>query len=261
MFCFKGKVHENPIGIFWFVLFTCLILPITFFLGKFSGKTISENISDWGNFGDYIGGFIGTIIAIANLYIFVRLTIMASEIQKSLSERELHHQREAQNRDFRNQTILNLTNILDTLLESIHSLKREMNVSHSKLGRKGKQGLQCSDIIGVKSNFKGVCKNILRKIKKEGASPNRDFVHEMLGEVLFAKLKFESACESNEDLFGKLNNQMLTDSLTSMVMTLNIKSHEQFSNKAFQMAFDNFIKQKDIFLKELRKDVNERFLS
>ena len=51
------------------VLISCaIILSVVFFVFQFHDNAFSDNISDWGSFGDYVGGIILSLISIFLLY-------------------------------------------------------------------------------------------------------------------------------------------------------------------------------------------------
>lgn len=54
---------------FIIVLIACaVILSVVFFVFQFHDNAFSDNISDWGSFGDYIGGIILSLISILLIY-------------------------------------------------------------------------------------------------------------------------------------------------------------------------------------------------
>jgi hypothetical protein len=68
--------------ILWIVLGTPTILtitPIVFFILNFKSHIISENISDWGSFGDYFGGIINPIISLLNLIVLGYITYLIAK--------------------------------------------------------------------------------------------------------------------------------------------------------------------------------------
>lgn len=62
------------------VLSTLVILiPIVVFVFHFNSQIISNSISDWGSFGDYIGGLINTVVSILSLIILAYITYLIGE--------------------------------------------------------------------------------------------------------------------------------------------------------------------------------------
>lgn len=51
-----------------------LLIPVTLFLYHFGGKTISDDLSNWALFGDFVGGILNTILSLSSLVILGLLT-------------------------------------------------------------------------------------------------------------------------------------------------------------------------------------------
>ena len=69
----KRKTLFITIGI---VMLVSLIIPIFYFWLKFKSFNISSSISDWGNFGAYIGGVITPIISVYSVIILGYITFL-----------------------------------------------------------------------------------------------------------------------------------------------------------------------------------------
>lgn len=67
-------------GIFLLII---LIIPIIIYSINFHNHFISMDSSDWGTFGDFIGGITNPIIGIVNVLVLVYLTLKISEIEKN----------------------------------------------------------------------------------------------------------------------------------------------------------------------------------
>ncbi|HAQ18592.1 MAG TPA: hypothetical protein DCR40_05070 [Prolixibacteraceae bacterium] len=72
----KRRTLFITIGI---VMLISLIIPIFYFWLKFKSFNISSSISDWGNFGAYIGGIISPIISIYSVIILGYITYLLSK--------------------------------------------------------------------------------------------------------------------------------------------------------------------------------------
>lgn len=66
-----------------------MLIAIVVFVINFHNKELSDNISDWGNFGSYISGIINPILAGLNIYIFFILTKTASDFGKQNVQKQL----------------------------------------------------------------------------------------------------------------------------------------------------------------------------
>ncbi|MCV9385288.1 hypothetical protein [Reichenbachiella ulvae] len=64
---------------FLIVLFIGILVPIIFYVHQFSGSGLSEDPNNWGVLGDYFGGVLNPIIALASLIILSYLTYLVSE--------------------------------------------------------------------------------------------------------------------------------------------------------------------------------------
>lgn len=66
------------------VIFLILIfLPVIFYILKLGNNELSNNISDWASFADYLGGTINTIISFTSLIILTIITILVSNQSNS----------------------------------------------------------------------------------------------------------------------------------------------------------------------------------
>lgn len=57
-----------------------IALPIAFYVYRFSATEISSSPSDWGSFGDYIGGLINPIISLATLIVTIFIALFLSKL-------------------------------------------------------------------------------------------------------------------------------------------------------------------------------------
>lgn len=60
------------------LLLFLLVAPILVYWLNFKGYGVSDNPSNWGVFGDYIGGVLNPFIAFLNLGILIYLTVFVS---------------------------------------------------------------------------------------------------------------------------------------------------------------------------------------
>lgn len=61
------------------ILGILIITPVLIYLWNFSGQKLSSDPSNWGTLGDFIGGIINPIIALASLIILSYLTYLVSQ--------------------------------------------------------------------------------------------------------------------------------------------------------------------------------------
>lgn len=112
---------DRQLRLFWFVLIISILIPVCILTGKFFGYPLSDNLQIWGVFGDYIGGFIGTIIALANLYVFVRLTILLGNIQSETTQQSIVNQNRILLSQLRQDAVAEVSRWLNTLGQNINA--------------------------------------------------------------------------------------------------------------------------------------------
>ena len=79
----KSKILKISAIIF---IAIAIVLPITFFIIIFNKQYLSDNIEDWGNFGDYLWQYFSIIIAGLNLFIFYAISKSLSKQNFILAE-------------------------------------------------------------------------------------------------------------------------------------------------------------------------------
>jgi hypothetical protein len=68
------------------------MIPAFIYMINFKGLYISDLSSDWGTFGDFIGGITNPIIGIVNVLVLVYLTLKISEIDNNNKIKEQENQ-------------------------------------------------------------------------------------------------------------------------------------------------------------------------
>lgn len=76
------------------LLLLAILIPIFIYLIIFYHHPLSDNGSNWGDFGNYLGGILNPIIGIFNVVVLVYLTLKVSELDNVRNERALELQRE-----------------------------------------------------------------------------------------------------------------------------------------------------------------------
>ncbi|RKE47112.1 hypothetical protein [Sphingobacterium detergens] len=66
-----------------------IVLSILLFFIKFSTSPLSNDISQWAQFGDFMGGVLNPLLSIINICIFIYLTVTIQSIANSNHERSL----------------------------------------------------------------------------------------------------------------------------------------------------------------------------
>jgi uncharacterized membrane protein len=77
----EPNILKPAIKYFW-ILAGIAFVAILSFIINFFGTSLSKDPSDWGVFGDYIGGVLNPIIALITLVVTIQIAIRVNEIEK-----------------------------------------------------------------------------------------------------------------------------------------------------------------------------------
>jgi len=105
--------------VFGLIFSIALIIPPLFYAVNFFGGRLSENPQIWGTFGDYIGGLFNPLLAIANLVIFIKLTIIVADMQEKSNVQALNFQQKVLTSGLMHDSIKELSATLNTLGQNI----------------------------------------------------------------------------------------------------------------------------------------------
>lgn len=86
----------------WIIL-TMLIMmfPISFFLYNFYDSEISDDIGNWGAFGDYFGGLLNCTFSLLSVIVTIYIALKLSNIEKNRNRDNLKFEKEKLLREFR----------------------------------------------------------------------------------------------------------------------------------------------------------------
>jgi uncharacterized membrane protein len=104
---------------FWILFGISILFATGFFVSKFHSSELSSNPANWGTFGDYFGGITQSIIALANLVIFVKLTILLSVYQRTQNANELDLQKKIVLTQLKSDVVKNISDKLNSFFEII----------------------------------------------------------------------------------------------------------------------------------------------
>lgn len=76
----KSLSLRRQILIFVVTSILAISIPFIFFIFYFKDQQISTDVANWGDFGSYIGGAVGIMIALANLVILIVITIQVNKL-------------------------------------------------------------------------------------------------------------------------------------------------------------------------------------
>lgn len=83
------KINKNILACI--LIWACIIIvaiPVSVYTLNFSSHKLSPNPSDWGVFGDYLGGVMNPLLSILNLYVLWKITNLVSnqDNQRALNQ-------------------------------------------------------------------------------------------------------------------------------------------------------------------------------
>lgn len=105
-------------NIYW-ILAVSFAFTFLIFILNFFGHTFSSNSSDWGVFGDYIGGVLNPITAAINIVVFIYLTQVISKTDEKAHQRNIEQQQNLTLSQLRHSTYEEITKQLESLIEKI----------------------------------------------------------------------------------------------------------------------------------------------
>ena len=123
----KAKTDRNILNVCILALFISLILIILYFVFFHNG--FSNDSNSWSNFGDYLNGVLTPILTAVNIYVFIRLTTIISDIEskraqealnqeENRSEKELQHDKLRLERELDNERNMLLMQLRKQELDS-----------------------------------------------------------------------------------------------------------------------------------------------
>lgn len=108
--------------IFFGVILTIgLMIPSLFYIVHFWGGKLSDDPQMWGTFGDYFGGIFNPLLALANLVIFIKLTMIVAEMQDKSTQQALNQEKKILTSGLMHDSIKELSLVLNSLGEKIIS--------------------------------------------------------------------------------------------------------------------------------------------
>lgn len=114
--------HKKFTSIIFYITILFILLFIVAFILRFASNNFSTNIVDWGDFGDYFAGTLGVAIALINVLVLYRISVLASEFEKSLLITQL-----------KNSSYIELLKTINSYIFDIKKLfldKDDINVGH-----------------------------------------------------------------------------------------------------------------------------------
>ena len=100
-----------------YIIIGLLLIGTLFLYVWFYHNGISNNISDWSAFGNYFSGFMMPFLTIANIVVFIELTIAISDYEGKRSVKEMEQQKALLIMQFRRQSVESFYQHINPLFE------------------------------------------------------------------------------------------------------------------------------------------------
>lgn len=102
------------------VLIFLSIVPFLFaFYYNFKDQSISNNISDWASFGDYIGGILNTFLSLLILIATIYIAYQLNKFDEARNEKIIEFEKDKLLREFREIEYKTISNELNKLWEIV----------------------------------------------------------------------------------------------------------------------------------------------
>ena len=106
-----------------YIIIAILLLGSLSFYAWFYHSGISNNINDWSAFSNYFSGFMMPFLTIANIVVFIELTIAISDYEEKRSAKEMEQQKALLVMQFRRQSIESFYQHINPLFEEKEEFK------------------------------------------------------------------------------------------------------------------------------------------
>nr|WP_199001367.1 hypothetical protein [Flavobacterium sp. ASV13] len=203
-------------------------IPIIFFVNHFFGSEISDDIAEWGSFGDFFGGIINTVLSLSSLILLGYLTLVINN--QSLEE---------------NKKLNFLTRRLDAY-EKLTSYLPEL----------GRIFLELSTYFNSLSRnlrLEGVSKDVIREFGKNTKAVLEFYTFMTMFNARYGHLfEYDFNCDDYKN-FSK-NVFTMKEFFTNAIVALESLESENFPTFEFKI-FEELNKNMDLVLRELIKEL------
>lgn len=100
-----------------YIIIGILLIGALSFYAWYYHNGISNNVNDWSAFGNYFSGFMMPFLTIANIVVFIELTIAISDYEEKRSAKEMEQQKALLVMQFRRQSIESFYQHINRLFE------------------------------------------------------------------------------------------------------------------------------------------------
>jgi len=107
-------MNKSKLQIFIVLILVLTLLLVIPFVLTFWNASLSNQIEDWGAFGSYFS----TVVSVANLFVFIYLTIYISQRDDKRNKNQIASQYKITLTQFRQTEIIQLSNRLNMIFEN-----------------------------------------------------------------------------------------------------------------------------------------------
>lgn len=108
---------------FIYIIIGLLLLGALSFYAWYYHNGISNNINDWSAFSNYFSGFMMPFLTIANIVVFIELTIAISDYEEKRSAKEMEQQKALLIMQFRRQSVDSIYQHINPLFDEKEKAK------------------------------------------------------------------------------------------------------------------------------------------
>lgn len=106
-----------------YIIIGIILVAVLSLYAIFYHDGISNNVNDWSAFGNYFSGFMMPFLTIANIVVFIELTIAISDYEAKRSVKEMEQQKSLLIMQFRRQSIESFYQHINHLFEEKEKIK------------------------------------------------------------------------------------------------------------------------------------------
>ena len=247
--------------IIWTII-GCIILyliPNLFYIWKFRFNSISPTPSDWGVYGDFVGGSINPLISILNIIVLGYLTYIISDVDGKRADENINAQKIITLNQMRYNNVLELSKTLDTF----------SNVSTEITSENNNTFLNISIALNSFRNHSySLFKNLFtNEFDKEYYHPLNSSITQMSDLVSDIKSKVNQI-KDNESIINYLIEQLKSKDQKASIDEESIEIHKKIQEKLeenkvisntanlLEMLLEpsrNYLEQKGKFINEVNK--------
>jgi hypothetical protein len=151
---------------YWIILLLAIsvMFVVAFYFLKFHMRSITDNPTEWGNFGDYFNGMLSPIIGIINTVILIYIAIVGNGLSFKIQEQSEKNQKEIFKGQVINGIVKQLNLNFDGMISAISKKEiKDFNENWYKINGQIEiiqNVLKDLNIISLKDDFDKLCEDI-----------------------------------------------------------------------------------------------------